>query len=63
MSKNSLKKPPSSVEPTVQNIEDDIRARAYEMYEERGGEHGHDIDDWLRAEDEVRNRNYRAVAA
>jgi hypothetical protein len=33
--------------------EDDIRKRAYELYVARGGESGHDLDDWLRAECEV----------
>src|SRR6202163_494243 len=28
----------------------DIARRAYERYEERGRERGHDIDDWLQAE-------------
>jgi Protein of unknown function (DUF2934) len=30
-----------------------IRARAYELYQSRGGEPGHDLKDWLRAEKEV----------
>jgi hypothetical protein len=30
-----------------------IRLRAYAIYEQRGREHGHDLDDWLRAEAEV----------
>jgi hypothetical protein len=30
-----------------------IALRAYEMFLERGGEHGHDLDDWLRAEREL----------
>ena len=30
-----------------------IAARAYEIYETRGGEHGQDLDDWLRAEQEI----------
>jgi hypothetical protein len=30
-----------------------ISDRAYELYEGRGGEHGHDIDDWLQAEREL----------
>ena len=34
---------------------DDIARRAYELYEERGCEHGHDFDDWLLAEHELRN--------
>lgn len=35
---------------------DDISARAYELYEERGGEHGRDWDDWLQAERELQAR-------
>ncbi len=30
-----------------------IRERAYELYELRGKHHGHEIDDWLKAESEV----------
>jgi hypothetical protein len=30
--------------------------RAYELYLGRGGEHGHDLDDWLRAESEIQQR-------
>ena len=33
---------------------DDIARRAYELYEERGCEHGRDCDDWLLAEHELR---------
>jgi hypothetical protein len=36
--------------------EEDIRMRAYQMYLERGGRHGMDFDDWLRAERELRER-------
>lgn len=32
---------------------DEIARRAYELYVERGGEHGGDVDDWLRAEREL----------
>jgi hypothetical protein len=45
-----------SIEPDMGSLElteDLIRKRAYEFYEERGHEHGHDVDDWLRAVDEV----------
>jgi hypothetical protein len=31
-----------------------ICQRAYDLYEQRGGAHGNDIDDWLQAEAEVR---------
>ena len=34
-------------------FEDQIRARAYEIYLERGGQPGHDLDDWLQAEFEL----------
>jgi hypothetical protein len=32
----------------------DIAYRAYELYTERGGDDGRDWDDWLRAEQELR---------
>jgi hypothetical protein len=35
------------------DIQEVIRARAYELYVQRGRVHGHDFDDWLRAETEV----------
>jgi hypothetical protein len=35
---------------------EEIRARAYEMYLERGGHHGLDFDDWVRAERELKRR-------
>ncbi|HYX70437.1 MAG TPA: DUF2934 domain-containing protein [Terriglobales bacterium] len=38
-------------------MEEEIRRRAYQLYEERGGQHGFDQDDWLRAEAEVRTRS------
>jgi hypothetical protein len=33
-----------------------ISERAYHLYLERGGRHGHAMDDWLQAEREVRDR-------
>ena len=35
---------------------DEIAKIAYQMYEERGGEHGHHEEDWHRAEREYRSR-------
>jgi hypothetical protein len=35
------------------SLEEKIRRRAYELYEERGRGDGHDLDDWLRAEAEI----------
>ena len=36
--------------------DEDIRARAYAMYLERGGHDGLDFDDWVRAERELKRR-------
>lgn len=33
--------------------EEIIRLRAYQLFEQRGGRHGYDLDDWLQAEAEV----------
>lgn len=34
-----------------------IGARAYEIYLERGGENGHDVEHWLAAEQELNHRH------
>jgi Protein of unknown function (DUF2934) len=36
-------------------LHEQIRWRAYELFEKRGREHGHDFDDWLKAEAELRS--------
>jgi hypothetical protein len=36
--------------------QEDIRLRAYERYVDRGGAHGAEVEDWLAAERELRNR-------
>jgi hypothetical protein len=38
---------------------DDVRQRAYELYEERGRAEGFHEEDWRRAEEEVRARQNR----
>jgi len=45
------------------NIDEAIRRRAYELYEEQGRKDGHDLNDWLRAEAEILQRNSRTIAA
>jgi hypothetical protein len=32
---------------------DDIRVRAFHMYQKRGSKHGYDIQDWLKAERQI----------
>jgi len=44
-------------------IEDRIRERAYELFEARGREEGHELGDWLRAEDEIAGHKREADAA
>ncbi len=42
-------------------LEQQIRRRAYELYEQRGKEDGHELDDWLQAESEI-TRTKTAIA-
>jgi len=37
---------------------DHIARRAYQLYEERGRQPGHDMDDWLEAEHDVEERRF-----
>lgn len=39
---------------SAEELSDEIRRRAWERFENRGGGHGHDLDDWLEAEREAR---------
>jgi len=44
-------------------LHEQIRRRAYELYEQRGREDGHDVEDWLQAESELTQPKVQAVAA
>lgn len=44
------------------NLEEQIRQRAYELYEQRGRYDGFAEEDWLRAEDEIRSRHVKRTA-
>ncbi len=35
-------------------LEEEIHRRAFELYERRGREPGHDVEDWLQAEEEIK---------
>ena len=55
---------PKSDEATVLiPIEHQIQQRAHELYERRGRIDGHDLDDWLQAEREVKGTQANAAAA
>jgi hypothetical protein len=56
----------ASVTPIIdQNptLDEEIRRRAYDLYEKRGHDNGHDVDDWLRAEAEVTGTIVKAKAS
>ena len=63
MSHNPTKKPSATVASDPEGLERQIRRRAYEIYEERGREDGHDLDDWLRAEAEIIGATAETAAA
>jgi len=44
---------PADLQPEVQKLQLAIAVRAHELFEARGKEHGHDLDDWLRAKSEL----------
>jgi HSP20 family protein len=44
---------PSQLEGEGQRLQFAIACRAYELFDLRGGEHGHDWEDWFRAESEL----------
>ena len=41
----------------AERVPEMIRDRAYQIYECRGREPGHDIDDWVQAEREIKTTN------
>lgn len=45
----------------VRPAEDEIRRRAYEIYETHGGQKGREIDDWLIAERELTEQSTPAT--
>ena len=50
--------PSTSHQPETQRtnpaeLQEQIRSRAYEIYQQRNRTEGHDVDDWLQAEAEV----------
>lgn len=44
------------------NLEDEIRRRAYELYQQRGAASGSEAEDWLTAEREIRQRYHQQSA-
>jgi hypothetical protein len=63
MPKDPTKKPPAPMASDPQELEIQIRRRAYVLYEARGREDGHDLEDCLRAEEEIMEKKVRPIAA
>jgi hypothetical protein len=55
-SKSRRRSDPSRALRSVDVAPDVIAVRAYELFLERGAEHGRDLEDWLRAESELSGR-------
>jgi hypothetical protein len=63
MPKHPTKKTPTNIATESHpNLEEEIRRHAYQLYEERGREDGHDLDDWLHAEAVVTGTAVRRAA-
>ena len=64
MNIDATKKRPATVtsEPQELELEHQIRLRAYELYEARGREDGHDLEDWLYAKEEITSEEIRIAA-
>ena len=60
---------PTPLKPTNQTIkpsselQEKIRRRAYDLYEQRGRTDGHNVDDWLQAETEMQTKTVTAYGA
>jgi hypothetical protein len=54
---------PTQVRKSTPDIQEQIRRRAYELYEQCGRDGGHQLEDWLRAESEVTQKKAKIVAA
>jgi Protein of unknown function (DUF2934) len=46
--------PEVSINPEIGPTREQIERRAYEIYLARGGQHGHDLADWIMAERELK---------
>jgi len=55
------RKPTQTSESSIDRQEK-VRRRAYELYEQRGREDGHDLEHWLQAESEIAQKKAKAVA-
>lgn len=50
------KKPKEKAGQGIESLHEMIEKKAYEIHEKRGKQHGRDIDDWLEAEQIIKQR-------
>lgn len=55
--------PNLAVMKSAPDLHEQIRRRAYALYEQRGSTDGHELGDWLQAESEVAQKKAKAVTA
>jgi Protein of unknown function (DUF2934) len=62
---STIPNPPTALQTTesIADLTEQVRCRAYALYEQRGRERGHELDDWLQAESEIAHRGAKAEAA
>jgi hypothetical protein len=53
---------PTKVTKPTPDLQEQIRLRAYGLYEQRGTEE-HEVDDWLQAESEVTQQQVKTIIA
>jgi len=63
MSLDDTNNPPTAVRSDTQELEHQIRLRAYELYEKQGRGDGHELEDWFRAKEEIAVKKFRAATA
>ena len=48
---------------STSELQEQIRRRAYELYDQRGRDDGHELDDWLQSESELAQQKAMTAAA
>ena len=51
---------PTKATKSAPNLQEQIRLRAYGLYEQRGRD-GHEVEDWLQAESEVTQQKTKTI--
>jgi Protein of unknown function (DUF2934) len=62
---DAKKNPPTTMTRELQALEAEhqIRLRAYELYEARGREDGHELEDWFHAKEDIAIKKFRTARA